>query len=956
MKQFSSTLHTENNNFKKHFLRVSLLLFFIVHVSQKINAQCAANPVANQVVCNNTATTAINFTGTATTFNWTNNTTSIGLAASGTGNIASFTVLNSGATAVIATITVTPSSGACTGTAISFTITVNPSPVVSITPSTTCGGVAGIYGVPLVASAAGPPVPGSVTVNSGILNLSIPDNTANGVSNNIILTGVPANATITNVSVTLNLAHTYPADMIINLKAPNGQILSLYKHNTNTNNGAASIPTAGFYNAVVSATATTAFVSVPTPFRYGQTAPAGPYRADALNGVTNPGYIAMDPAGFVSNAQNFASLCPSGISANGNWTLALADGGHVGDVGILSSWSLTIDGTVPGGPPHTFIWSPLAGLYNDPQTTVPYTGTNTPIVYAAPTAFTIYTVTGTNTATGCIGTATTAVNYTPPSPVITPPSVTMCLGDPAVKLKVTAGGIPTTPATWSPISGLFSDPSATIPYVGNAVDSVWVRLIAPGVYPYQVTTQSLPGPPISFTNPAPITINAVGTATPAPVNLTVSGLPTSGVTVQSVNINGFNHSWAGNVNMVLQSPTLQNVILMANSNANPLIIASNVNLTFSDAAAGSLPTTSPMASGTNLPTNRNGATFPFLAPGPTVTGPTFPASPTLATFTGNMNGTWKLFVEDRVAGDQGSISGGFTINFNAPVASCTSPPRSVPVRVLSPATITTHPANQTLCPTNAVATFMVSVAGSGPNSYQWQVSTDGGTIWNNITAIAPYSGSNTGALTINPVAASMNGYLYRVNINGGTNCSVTSNAASLTINPLPTAVITANPLIIGPTQTSTISSTVTANPAATYAWYYNGLVLPGEVASTLLVNYGSPGDYQLKVTNACGVGLSNIITIANSFALGMYSYPNPSGGIFQVIYHHDPNNTTNNTLQRSLTVYNNWGGKIITRIFPQTTSYQKIDVDVREHGKGIYWVEMRDANGKRLGMNRVVVQ
>jgi hypothetical protein len=55
-------------------------------------------------------------------------------------------------------------------------------------------------------------------------------------------------------------------------------------------------------------------------------------------------------------------------------------------------------------------------------------------------------------------------------------------------------------------------------------------------------------------------------------------------------------------------------------------------------------------------------------------------------------------------------------------------------------------------------------------------------------------------------------------------------------------------------------------------------------------------------------------------------------------------------------VYNNWGGKIITKNFAQTTLFQKIDIDVRAYGKGIYWVEMRDANGKRLGMSRVVVQ
>jgi hypothetical protein len=158
--------------------------------------------------------------------------------------------------------------------------------------------------------------------------------------------------------------------------------------------------------------------------------------------------------------------------------------------------------------------------------------------------------------------------------------------------------------------------------------------------------------------------------------------------------------------------------------------------------------------------------------------------------------------------------------------------------------------------------------------------------------------------------------------------------------------------VIGPAQTSTISSTVTANPAATYAWYYNGSVLPGETASTLLVNYGFPGDYQLKVTNNCGVGLSNIITIANSFALNAYTYPNPNAGRFQVRYY----SAAGNVLQRSLIVYNNWGEQVLTRNFTQTIPYQKIDIDVRAHGKGLYWIELRDASGKRLAINRAVVQ
>jgi hypothetical protein len=92
------------------------------------------NAVANQTLCNGASTAAITFSGTVagTIFNWTNNNTSIGLAASGQGNIPSFVAINNGTTAVTATITVTPTTpSGCAGTAITFTITVNPTPTVN---------------------------------------------------------------------------------------------------------------------------------------------------------------------------------------------------------------------------------------------------------------------------------------------------------------------------------------------------------------------------------------------------------------------------------------------------------------------------------------------------------------------------------------------------------------------------------------------------------------------------------------------------------------------------------------------------------------------------------------------------------------------------------------------------------------------------------------------------------
>ncbi|WP_165917314.1 PKD domain-containing protein, partial [Flaviaesturariibacter aridisoli] len=139
-----------------------------------VNPTPTVNAVTGQTLCAGTPTAAVAFSGavTGTVFNWTNSAPSIGLAASGTGNIASFTPTNSGTTPVVATITVTPQFAnggtTCPGSAQTFTFTVNPQPTGTITaPNGTliCQGTA----VPLQVSGGtsyqwflgGNPIPGA---------------------------------------------------------------------------------------------------------------------------------------------------------------------------------------------------------------------------------------------------------------------------------------------------------------------------------------------------------------------------------------------------------------------------------------------------------------------------------------------------------------------------------------------------------------------------------------------------------------------------------------------------------------------------------------------------------------------------------------------------------------------------------------------------------------------------
>jgi gliding motility-associated-like protein len=116
-------------NLPLHHSPFKLILFFLFTGSVCFSQ--TVSPVPSQTVCNGSSVSAINFSGSGTTYNWTNNTGSIGLATSGTGNIASFTGFNSGTTPVTANLTVVPSMTAMvlytqtfnyTGSISSFTV------------------------------------------------------------------------------------------------------------------------------------------------------------------------------------------------------------------------------------------------------------------------------------------------------------------------------------------------------------------------------------------------------------------------------------------------------------------------------------------------------------------------------------------------------------------------------------------------------------------------------------------------------------------------------------------------------------------------------------------------------------------------------------------------------------------------------------------------------------------
>jgi hypothetical protein len=102
--------------------------------------------------------------------------------------------------------------------------------------------------------------------------------------------------------------------------------------------------------------------------------------------------------------------------------------------------------------------------------------------------------------------------------------------------------------------------------------------------------------------------------------------------------------------------------------------------------------------------------------------------------------------------------------------------------MLNTLTITTPPSSAAVV-AGANAIFTVTAIGGPAPSYQWQVSTDGGNTWNNVSGNL-YAGTTTANLTINNATTTQLGYQYQA--------VLTNPAGTITTTPVPLVVGTSN--------------------------------------------------------------------------------------------------------------------------------------------------------------------
>lgn len=117
---------------------------------------------------------------------------------------------------------------------------------------------------------------------------------------------------------------------------------------------------------------------------------------------------------------------------------------------------------------------------------------------------------------------------------------------------------------------------------------------------------------------------------------------------------------------------------------------------------------------------------------------------------------------------------------------CTVVSNPATLTVEGPIMMVEQPTDVTACSSEMVSfSSFASFSGAGAVQYQWQISTDNGTNFNNIPVGAPYSGTMSTLLMIDPIAG-LGGNQYRLEASSPGCQTVYSDAATLTENTAPT--------------------------------------------------------------------------------------------------------------------------------------------------------------------------
>ncbi len=520
------------------------------------------------------------------------------------------------------------------------------------------------------------------------------------------------------------------------------------------------------------------------------------------------------------------------LCSGGNATFTSAASG----TGLSYQWQLSTD----GGATYTNITGATATSYT---------------VNAASTTQNNYkykVIISTTCGSSTSNVATLVVNGTP-SIATQPANASVCTGSSNVfTVSATGSGLvyqwqvsTDAGSTWSDISGA-NAASYTLSGITTAQNNYQYHVVITGTCPGTATSTAsvltVGTAPNITTQPADVT-NCAGSSTTFTAAASGSGITyqwqvsTDGGATWS-NIAGANAGTYSVATTNAMNGNRYRVIVGSLTCVTPTTSAVAILTVNSLPAVTSQPASSTLCAGSNV-------TFSSTATGTNITYQWQVSNNGGTTWT-NINGaTAATYTITTIAAGQNNtqyhvvVSGTCTPSATSSAATLT---------VISPVNVTTQPASSAVCVGSSVT---LTSAGSGTGViYQWQVSSNGGTSWTNI------SGATAATYTVTSAPSASNGNLYHVLMSNSTCTTPTvSNAAALTVNALPVLNAVSNP-----TAVCTGSNVVlTATGASTYSWTPGNLT-GATVTVTPTVNPANPG-----------TALVNTYTVTGTSTLGCVS-------------------------------------------------------------------------------------
>ncbi len=237
-----------------------------------------------------------------------------------------------------------------------------------------------------------------------------------------------------------------------------------------------------------------------------------------------------------------------------------------------------------------------------------------------------------------------------------------------------------------------------------------------------------------------------------------------------------------------------------------------------------------------------------------------------------------------------------------------------------------------------------SISANLTSAYQWQVSTDNGANFNNLSNGGVYSGVTTNTLSISNVTLSMNNYQYRCIVSNSYG-SVTSDVATLTTDSEnPTITCVANQTVTADaTNTYTVSDTE-FNPTATndncgVASIINnfnststleGATLP---EGTTTITWTVTDNAGNTATCSFNVLVNNYNGIADLSANGISIYPNPTSGKLTI-------NNEQLTI-KNIEITDITGKTILSFSNFQINQFSNYEIDLSDFENGIYIISIQ---------------